>query len=118
MRKIKFLMGMPVRIEIANSKSTALGKDIETVFEYFRYVDSKFSTYKNNSEITKFNDGIITKKDFSNDMRKIFKLAEKTRIETQGYFNIYNGKIYDPSGIVKGWAIKNAAKLLKCLQPN
>ncbi len=36
-------------------------------------------------------------------MKVIFKLSEKTKKETNGYFDIfYKGK-YDPSGIVKGW---------------
>jgi len=51
--------------------------------------------------------------DASDDMNLIFELAEQTRRETNGYFDIhYHGKI-DPSGIVKGWAIYQAAHLLK-----
>ena len=42
-------------------------------------------------------------------MRAVFALAEQTKQETAGYFDIDRGGFYDPSGIVKGWAIANAA---------
>jgi thiamine biosynthesis lipoprotein len=46
-------------------------------------------------------------------MRTIFALAEQTKQETNGYFDIqHNGQV-DPSGIVKGWAIANAADILR-----
>ena len=46
-------------------------------------------------------------------MRRIFQLAEETRADTRGYFDVRRGGRYDPSGIVKGWAIHNAALLLR-----
>jgi thiamine biosynthesis lipoprotein len=72
-----------------------------------------FSTYKKESEISRFNAGELTKKQLSADVRQILQLADDTKKESNGYFNIsHNGQI-DPSGIVKGWAIYNAAGLLK-----
>jgi thiamine biosynthesis lipoprotein len=84
------------------------------VFDYFMYVDEKFSTYKSTSEISAINAGTLAPADYSDDMKEIFMLAEKTKSETDGYFDIINrqGK-YDPSGIVKGWAIWNAGKILQ-----
>lgn len=65
------------------------------------------------SEISKINRNLIREADYSEDMKEILRLSEKTKELTQGYFNIsMNGK-RDPSGLVKGWAIYNASKLLK-----
>lgn len=109
MRKTRLIMGMPITVEIIGSAD----KVFDEVFDYFGYVDQKFSTYKNTSEISKINRGEIKSSDFSSEMKKIFKLAEQTKKETDRYFDIVqNGKI-DPSGIVKGWAILNAAKIIK-----
>ena len=49
-------------------------------------------------------------------MREVFELAERTKKETNGYFDIARTDgTRDPSGIVKGWAIRNACKMLeKC----
>jgi thiamine biosynthesis lipoprotein len=87
---------------------------MKEVFDYFVYVDEKFSTYKSTSEISAINTSKLAPADYSDDMKEIFMLAEKTKHETDGYFDIVNreGK-YDPSGIVKGWAIWNAGKILR-----
>lgn len=106
------IMGMPVTVSIIDSYATK--NDLEKVFSYFTYVDEKFSTYKATSEITAINERKIALESASKDMREIFKLSEETKQLTHGYFDIQkpNGS-YDPSGIVKGWAIHNAAKILR-----
>lgn len=103
---------MPVAVEIADT--FAKESAIEEIFSYFRYVDQKFSVRKKTSEITMINDSLIKEKDFSGDMETIFVLSEETKQLTNGYFDIISneGK-YDPSGLVKGWAIYNASKILK-----
>jgi thiamine biosynthesis lipoprotein len=45
-------------------------------------------------------------------MQQVFALAEQTRQETGGYFDIEREGRWDPSGLVKGWAIYQAASLL------
>ena len=104
-------MGMPIIVEVVDSGVT--GADIENVFTYFRAVDEIFSTYKEDSELSKINRGELREEAYSDEMKRILALSEQTRQETQGYFDIsYNG-ILDPSGIVKGWAILQAAQMLK-----
>jgi thiamine biosynthesis lipoprotein len=83
------------------------------VFDYFDYIDHKFSTYKADSEISQINSGQLSLDDSSADMKLIFRLAEQTRRETRGYFDIARNGLYDPSGLVKGWAIYNAAEILR-----
>ncbi len=104
-------MGMNISVEIADRRKhkDALAK----VFGHFAYVDGKFSTYKKESEISRINRGEIKESEYSPDMLAVLSLAEKTRKETSGYFDIRasDGKL-DPSGIVKGWAIKTAADIL------
>lgn len=47
-------------------------------------------------------------------MMEVLALAERTRSETGGFFDIHkaDGSL-DPSGIVKGWAIRNAAEIVR-----
>lgn len=86
---------------------------IEKVFSYFNYVDEKFSTYKDASEITKINKGELRESEYSEDMKTVLLLCEKTKKETGGYFDIVAPDgLYDPSGLVKGWSIYNAANIL------
>ncbi len=111
MKKSKNIMGMPVVIEIADKNAT--DEAINEVFSYFHYIDEKFSTYKAGSEISKINQGKLSPLNYSNDMNKILKLCEKTKRETNGYFNIERNGALDPSGIVKGYAIWEGAKILQ-----
>ncbi len=111
MKQTKILMGMPISLEIIKCFDK---KVFDRVFDYFGDVDHRFSTYKKDSEISKINRGELHRKDFSPKVREVFKLAEQTKKETGGYFNIARpDEKIDPSGIVKGWAIFNAAKILK-----
>ncbi len=105
-------MGMPVTVEIVDD--SARRSDLEEVLHYFSYIDGKFSTYKEESEISRINRGEIREESYSGDMKEILELSDKTAVETDGYFDITapDGKI-DPSGIVKGWAIYGAAKILE-----
>jgi len=111
MKQSRMIMGMPVILEVIDSWVT--GKTFDEVFAYFEYVDRKFSTYKDESEISLLNRQEITLEESSEDMQAIFMLAEQTRQETDGYFDIARNGKYDPSGIVKGWAIYNAAEILR-----
>lgn len=111
MKQTRLIMGMPITIELVNSNINEA--HINDVFSYFSYIDDTFSTYKSTSEISKINNGLLLKKEYSKDMQIVFELSEQTRIETQGYFNIRHKGKYDPSGIVKGWAIYQASILLK-----
>ena len=112
MKDTRLLMGMPITVEIVDQKATK--KDINDVFSYFTYVDTTFSTYKQDSEISKINRHEVSESNYSSDMKKIFQLAEQTKNETQGYFNMVQPTgLLDPSGVVKGWAILEAARLLE-----
>ena len=112
MKEIRSLMGMTIVVEIVDVSATQ--EAIDKVFEYFKYIDEKFSVFKYDSEITQINNGLLPASDWSADTKEVFALAERTKKETDGYFDIVdnNGK-FNPSGLVKGWAIRNAANILK-----
>lgn len=102
-------MGMPITVEIVDGGSAKLLAD---TFRLFRHVDNRYSTYKVDSEISRINHG-LTKSKWSPEMRRVLRLCEVTKQQTSGYFDIaHNGQL-DPSGLVKGWAIWEAAKRLR-----
>ena len=102
-------MGMPITVEILDpSINDSVFTDIYT---YFSYVDHKYSTYKKDSEISQINRG-LPETEWSQEMTTVLQLCEQTKQETEGYFNIFHNGQRDPSGLVKGWAIQNAANIL------
>lgn len=104
-------MGMPITVEIVDADDTAI---LDIVFGYFEDIDRRFSTYKPDSEIEAINGRRVAEADYSDDMLEVLDLAEQTRRETAGFFDIRkaDGSL-DPSGIVKGWGIRNAAAIVK-----
>lgn len=105
-------MGMPVTVEIVDPQAVA--KDLEAAFSYFEEVDRRFSPYKSDSEASLINASKISGEEYSPEMKELLSLAEETKEETGGYFDVYRpDRKLDPSGLVKGWAIRNAAEILK-----
>ena len=108
-------MGMPIEIEIIGEGAE---NALAAAFAYLVAVDERFSTYKDTSEISCINkerhSNILKNVGMSEEMKEVFAIAEETKKKTNGYFDIRrpDGSI-DPSGVVKGWAIQNAAKLIR-----
>ncbi len=110
-KQTRILMGMPITVEVVDEFAT--DSDLNAIFDYFTYVDEKFSTYKATSEISRINAGQLDLADASEDMQTVFKLSAQTRWESDGFFDIKRNGAYDPSGLVKGWAIYNASEQLR-----
>lgn len=110
MRQTRLLMGMPITVEVLDPAVTV--DDLDRVFTYFADIDDTFSTYKPTSAISRLNRGELSEEECGADVRTILALAEQTRRETRGYFDIWRVGRRDPSGIVKGWAIQQAVGIL------
>ncbi|MDR3472755.1 MAG: FAD:protein FMN transferase [Devosia sp.] len=110
MRETELIMGMPITIEVVGAPSAA---PLAAAFACFRAVDERFSPYKDDSEVSALNRGQVEPAAMSTELREVLALSEATKAATRGYFDIRrpDGKI-DPSGLVKGWAIRNAAALI------
>ena len=125
MTRTEIIMGMPITVAIPDRE--ALDRDAlvregallptldaaaEAVFQTFREVDERFSPYKETSETSRIDRGELNPRDASREMREVLQRAEETRRRTHGYFDVrFNGR-FDPSGLVKGWAIWRAARIL------
>jgi thiamine biosynthesis lipoprotein len=111
MRETRLIMGMPITMDVVGDVD---GRAAEIAFQYFCDVDARFSPYKTGSELSAMNRGELRVDQLSEEMHEVLSLAELTRHETMGYFDIRrpDGKV-DPSGLVKGWAIRNAARRIE-----
>ena len=101
---------MPICVAISGAATAA---DLEAAFDGFLQADVRFSPFRADSELSRLNRRELAPQDCSPQMREILELAEQTRIDSDGYFDIRrpDGTL-DPCGIVKGWAIRAAALAL------
>lgn len=107
MREIRDIMGMPIVVDIVGGDAA----DHDRVFSFFETIDRRFSTYRADSEISRINRGEISASEESGQMREVLALCEREKGRFGGYFDIRTptGSL-DPSGLVKGWAIREAAE--------
>jgi thiamine biosynthesis lipoprotein len=90
-----------------------LDRAMETVIEFCEDVDRDFSTYKDDSWVTRLRRGEVAIADCPDDVRAVWDLCAAAKDLTDGAFDpwaVAGG--FDPSGLVKGWAADKCADLL------
>jgi thiamine biosynthesis lipoprotein len=106
-------MGTVVSIDLADDlPEAALGGMIADVCGWLHEVDRRFSTYREGSEVNRFQRRELALDDLSPDMRHVLDVCADLWRETDGYFDAYAAGPLDPSGYVKGWSIEVASARL------
>jgi len=106
-------MGMPVVVDVRDDDVHPA--TLDDVFDWLRWVDDTFSTFKPDSEISRLDRNELCLDDAHQDVRWILDRCEDLRRETGGYFDhraVARGRL-DPSGLVKGWSVDRAAGILE-----
>ena len=86
---------------------------VDEVEEFFYQVDRDFSTYKQDSQISRIRRGELKVEYSSEYVQQVWALCEFSRELTLGAFDPWKADGgFDPSGLVKGWAAEVAAQML------
>jgi thiamine biosynthesis lipoprotein len=80
--------------------------------KFIHHVDELFSTYKENSTISRLKRDEIEISSCSPEVQEVWDLCEKTMELTDGAFNPWL-KGFDPSGLVKGWAAQKCGEIFE-----
>jgi FAD:protein FMN transferase len=108
--RVEQIMGMPIVVDVRDEEvDPAI---LDEVFDWFRWVDETFSTYKAESEISRLARGELALEDADPAVREVLGRCEELRAETLGYFDARAAGHLDPSGLVKGWSVDRAAAIL------
>ncbi|HEY8646874.1 MAG TPA: FAD:protein FMN transferase [Gaiellaceae bacterium] len=112
MHRVEHVMGMPIVVDVRDPDVD--DAVLDRMFDWLRFVDATFSTYKAGSEVSRINRGELSLEDASPDVREVLDRCEELRHETNGYFDArpVSADVLDPSGLVKGWSIDRAAAIL------
>ena len=105
MHRVEHVMGMPIVVEVRD------GEVPGAVFDWFRHVDETFSTYRDDSEVSRIRRGELALADASDDVRTVYARCAELCEETSGFFDV-DAVGGGPSGYVKGWAVERAAEML------
>jgi thiamine biosynthesis lipoprotein len=85
---------------------------ISEAVAWLHQVDALFSTYKDQSQISRIRRGELAVQDAHPDVAFVLTLCAAVETETAGYFTTYPSAGLDPTGLVKGWAIEQASRVL------
>jgi thiamine biosynthesis lipoprotein len=87
-------------------------KTVRAVEAELNRIDRLFSTYRPDSQITRLNAGQIRLADCSPEVREVLAACTEAERRTAGWFTPRYSAGIDPTGIVKGWAVRRASDLL------
>lgn len=109
-KQTRMIMGMPITLMTPHEPNSK--EAFEKTFDFFQQVDQRYSPFITTSEVSQINLHKLKESDYSPEMIEILEIAQKTKVETNNYFDVWHNNSFDPSGIVKGWAIQKAAKIM------
>jgi len=110
------LMGTMIGIDVREAVDPAVERAaVEAFLEALRAIDRRFSPWRADSEISRISDGALAEADASPDVRWVLAVCDDLAAATGGAFDARrhrtDGRL-DPSALVKGWAIEEAARHL------
>ena len=131
---VEQVMGMPVSIHLRGEVRGALDDPgvvtaVEQAFAVLRRVDSVFSTWREDSDLMRVRRGELPAAQAHPWLAEVEQLCAEAQWRTAGLFSASyassshdstshdsaatSGTSYDPTGLVKGWAVERAAMHLR-----
>jgi thiamine biosynthesis lipoprotein len=120
-RRVEHLWGTAITVDVRESTDPAV---LDDVFAWFRRVDDLFSTWRPDTEVSRYAAGELAWRDLSDEVRTVLEWCDRMGELSRGAFDARVGADprvapreglgpVDPSGLVKGWALDRAAELFQ-----
>ena len=108
---VEHVMGTAVTFDVRGDRPAC--EAIGAATGWLHDVDAQFSTYRPDSAVCRFDRGELPRSAASDELRWIIDRCDRLGTETGGFFDAYATGAFDPSGLVKGWAVQRAADKLQ-----
>jgi thiamine biosynthesis lipoprotein len=134
---VEQIMGMPISVHLRGPGCSGEGRPrireaVEAVFADLRAVDARLSRWKPDSELNRLRRGELTLDACHPEVRQVHRLCLHALEITDGWFDAWlpgpglaagagrthgpgDDRLFDPTGLVKGWAVERAARHLATL---
>ncbi|GCD21082.1 FAD:protein FMN transferase [Cellulomonas algicola] len=109
-------MGMPwsvhVRGEAAHDELTE--RLVAQAFAEVDRIDALLSPFRDDSELSRLRRGELALADAAPELQEVERLCRAALARTLGWFDAWRWRDgFDPTGLVKGWAVARAARILE-----
>ena len=121
-RYVEHVMGMPISLALrgrhaADDRGRAAWAEVMAAL---RAVDRTFSTYRDDSYVSRLGRGELELADCPPEVAEVLALGAEAERDSGGAFSVWRTgpdgtTVLDPNGVVKGWAADRAAAALRCL---
>lgn len=115
---VEHLMGMPMSIHVRGEGARAddVAAAVALTYATLRELEATFSTYRADSQVSRLQRGELD--DADPQFREVEVLCRRAGELTGGWFDAWNAVpgrpgLFDPTGLVKTWAVARAARPLR-----
>jgi thiamine biosynthesis lipoprotein len=116
---VEQIMGMPISVHVRGhgARSAWVEEPVQAVFADLRSADARFSSYREDSELRRLQRGEVSLAEASDELREVERLCRTALVRSDGAFDAWacvpgRPGLFDPTGLVKGWAVARAAARL------
>ncbi len=115
---VEQVMGLPVSIHVRGpqARHRSVADAASVALSRLRADDAEFSTYREGSAVTRIQRGLLRVEEASPRLRRVATLCEQASERTGGAFSAWlprdGRRVFDPTGLVKGWAVQEAFERL------
>jgi len=122
---VEQIMGLPVSIHLRGpDPDGSQARDaVAACFAVLRHADAVFSPYRDDSDLSRWERGELAADAADPTFAEVVALCDEARDRTGGWFDPRGlpdprtgSPRFDPSGLVKGWAVQRAAGQLRQLR--
>lgn len=108
---VEHCMGTAFTIDVRDPGEWSVAFD--TVVAWLHDADATFSTYRDDSDISRIRTGALCVANAHPDVAEVLDRCARAQASTGGFFTPMPGGRLDPTGLVKGWAVERASSLLR-----
>lgn len=110
---VEHVMGTVFSFDIRDRPTPAIAGALRAAVAWLHHVDALFSTYRPESAISRLARGTATLDEVPESVAYVLDLCAEAETRTRGCFTARPGGRLDPSGLVKGWAVEEASRMLR-----
>jgi len=112
LRFAEHVMGTVFSFDVRDPLTPEIRTAAADAVELLHRVDEVFSPYRLDSAVSRIGRGEVTPDQCPPEVVEVLDLCAQARETSRGWFSETAGGSLDPSGLVKGWAVRGASDLL------
>ncbi|WP_406279242.1 FAD:protein FMN transferase [Streptomyces sp. NBC_00191] len=105
-------MGTVFSFDIRGADEEGVPAAVASAVRSLHQVDQVFSTYLPQSQVSRLARDELTLPQCDQEVTEVWRLCERAELLSGGSFTASYAGSWDPTGLVKGWAVERAARLI------